>query len=86
MITILRTGSAGVQAQTFGALCCKQLGSKSPTAIVICDRGITPLTIPQFWPPDSLDYRGELILPAQCTSKNFSHKPKANLRQPLMKR
>ena len=24
----------------------------------------TALTIPQFWPPDSLDYRSELILPA----------------------
>ena len=25
---------------------------------------VTPQTIPQFWPPDSLDYRSELLLPA----------------------
>ena len=33
------------------------------SAIVI--EATTPLTIPQFWTHDSLDYRSELLLPAR---------------------
>ena len=34
---------------------------ENPLAIVV--EAFTPLTMPQFWPPDSLDYRSEQILP-----------------------
>ena len=31
--------------------------------LAILVEAVTPLTIPQFWPPNSLDYRSELLLP-----------------------
>ena len=42
--------------------------------LAILLEAVTPLTIPQFWPPDSLDYRSELILPAEL-ERNLAQPP-----------
>ena len=39
-------------------------GLYNPTQLSDLSEAVIPQTVPQFWPPNSLDYRNELILPA----------------------
>ena len=55
-MTILRTGSGCVAFYSINSVVRTW---KSMRQLV---EAVTPQTIPQFWPPDSLDYRRELIL------------------------